>query len=86
MVIKTLDPDPDSLEILDPDPDLFDPDPKHCSQAFRVHTIERLIKTFHLELHVCSRSNNEAYILFFASRVHCAHYICKYFIAYFTHI
>ncbi len=28
LVIKTLDTDPDSLEILDPDPDSLNPDPQ----------------------------------------------------------
>ncbi len=31
LVIKTLDPDPDSLEILDSVPDSFDPDPQQCA-------------------------------------------------------
>jgi hypothetical protein len=30
LVIKTLDPDPDSLEMLDLDPDSMNPDPQHC--------------------------------------------------------
>ncbi len=30
LIIKTLDPYPDSLEMLDPDPDSMNPDPQHC--------------------------------------------------------
>jgi len=30
LVIKTLDPDPDSLEMLNPDPYSINPDPQHC--------------------------------------------------------
>jgi hypothetical protein len=33
LVIKTLDPDLDSLKMLDPDPDSSDQDPHHWSQA-----------------------------------------------------
>ncbi len=34
LVIKTLDPDPNSLEMLAPDPDSMNPDPKHCLKLF----------------------------------------------------
>jgi hypothetical protein len=37
LVIKTLDPDPDSLEMLDPDPyqDSMSPDPQLCFEQVR---------------------------------------------------
>jgi hypothetical protein len=38
-VIKTLDPDPDSLEMLYPDPDSVDPDQQHCLEQKRKKTV-----------------------------------------------
>jgi hypothetical protein len=41
LVIKTLDPYPDSLEILelDPDPESINPDPKHCKEYKYIYRI-----------------------------------------------
>jgi hypothetical protein len=71
-LIKTLDPDPDSLEILDPDS--FDPD--DWLKLFLSLIFACVVRKQTVEI------INEAYILFFASWVYIL-YLCISFVLYF---